>query len=266
MFNQVGFEYLGSGKETAFETFLRYCDEKEKSSVVLGSILQNLLISNSSLLDVGAGNGDYLRLSLEKLTTHVRLDLTMIEPSQSLIKKLEAMTGRFLIDHGVRVLCERFEEVELDQQYDIVLASHLPFPKEKLSEIYSKMISLLKPTGRLIVVLREKDDAHEFRTRFKPVLEGEGYQSLTLDDALEVLNGLSSGAVFQVSAYSAPSVLTIPLRDNKKDEITLIEFFLNQKWREIPKYVRKDILEYIERKDGIFRLVDGFAIVSRSDS
>jgi len=58
---------------------------------------------------------------------------------------------------------------------------------ENLPAIYGKMLGFLKPDGCLIVVLRGKDDIHEFRTMFKSRLIGRDYQSLTIDDAIRIL-------------------------------------------------------------------------------
>jgi len=70
MKKKIGFEYRkgGAGDETSFEIFLKYTDEKEKSSAVLGKILSRLLVREGmTCLDIGSGNGEYLRLALREM-------------------------------------------------------------------------------------------------------------------------------------------------------------------------------------------------------
>lgn len=266
--SHVGFEYRGNGGETVFETFLKYSNEKEKSSVVLGSILQQILAKGKweeivTLLDIGAGNGEYLRLSLRWVKRLDGVEFTLLEPSDNLIKRLRLSAKRFPVWSSVKIVHSTFEGFASDRQFDVILASHLPFARDKLPMVYRKMLELLKLDGHLIVVLRRKDDIHEFRTTFKSKLMGMDYTSLTIDDAVEVFNKLAENIPLRLSMFSSNSELHLPIADKMQDVISIIEFFLNKKWEEFPKSICVEVMNYIAQKGGVLHQIDGFAVVRK---
>lgn len=267
MINKVGFEYLDNQGETFFETFLKYTDEKKKSSAVLGKILKLLLTKEGmSFLDIGAGNGEYLRRSLSRIKYPHRIEFTLLEPSEDLIKRLKLTINEFPSNSTVKVVYSTFEDFIANAQFDVVLASHIPFAKDqrdKLPVVFEKMLGLLKQNGSLIIVLRKKDDIHEFRTTFKSQLMGQDYQSLTIDDAVEVFDELAKSRTLRLSTFSAESELHLPIADNMQDVISIIEFFLNKKWEEFPDKIRKEVLDYVKQKKGILHQTDGFALVRK---
>lgn len=269
MDNRFGFEYRNKRKEgeTVFETFLRYTDEKEKSSAVLGKILSQLLIKkNMTFLDVGSGNGEYLRLSFGRVKRLNKVDFTLLEPSADLARQLRLTTKRFPRNAVVKVVRSTFEDFSTNKQFDVVLASHVPLAKDKLETlpaVYKKMLKFLKPDGCLIVVLRGRDDVHEFRTVFKSQLTGGDYKSVTIDDAAGILKKIAKKTPLRISMFSAKAKLYLPYPDNMRDVISIIEFFLNRKWEAFPDDIREAALIYIRRKKGIFRQIDGFVVVKR---
>lgn len=264
MLNKVGFEYLDKQGESVFEIFLKYTDEKEKSSMVLGKILKRLLNRDGmTLLDIGSGNGEYLRLSLNQTKSLKRVEFTLLEPSESLVKRLRFTAKSFPPRAIVEVVHSTLDNFTDSNHFDVVLASHLPFVREKLPQVFGMMLDLLKPGGCLIIVLRKKDDIHKFRTMFKSQLTGnKDYQSLTIDDALEVLNEFAKIKSLKISTFSANSELHLPI-DNMQDVISIIEFLLNKKWEEFPKDIREAVLYYIRQRKSILHQTDGFALVKR---
>lgn len=119
-----------------------------------------------------------------------------------------------------------------------------------------KLRSFLKPTGRLIVVLREQDDPYKFKIAFKPLLfNNPAFKALTTDD---VLKALPEGVMY--TKYFAESELKIPL-DNPQDTIAIIEFYLNKPWDEIPKDMQHDIQQFIKSKRGLFKQIDSIAVI-----
>lgn len=268
MNNQVGFEYRNSKEgETTFETFLRYTDEKEKSAAVLGKILTRLLVKQGmTFLDVGSGNGEYLRFALCKARGIKKTVFTLLEPSPDLAKQLRLTAKRFPRNTVVKIVRATFEDFTTDNRFDVVLASHVPLAKdniEKLPEVYSRMLNFLTPDGCLIVVLRGKDDIHEFRTKFKSRLIGRKYRSLTIDDAARMLRRVAKTASLRLSKFIVKATLRLPYPGNMRDVISVAEFFLNKSWEEIPDNVRKEVLVYLQRKKGVLRQIDGFLVVRR---
>jgi SAM-dependent methyltransferase len=163
----------------------------------------------------------------------------------------------------VKIVHSTFDDFAASSQFDVILASHLPFARERLSQIFKRMLDLLRPGGCLIVVLRKKDDIHEFRTTFKAQLMGKDYQSLTIDDALEVFDEFAKVRPLRISTFSADSELRLPVVNNMQDVISIIEFFLNKKWEEFPRDIREAVLGYVNQKKGVFYQTDGFALVKK---
>lgn len=219
MDNQIGFEYRNNeGGETAFEIFLRYSDEKEKSAAVLGKILFQVLVrQDKTLLDVGSGNGEYLRLAFCGVRGIKKTVFTLLEPSPDLVKQLRLTAKRFPCNAVVKIVQSTLEDFTTDNRFDVVLASHVPLTKdniEKLLEVYEKMFNLLAPDGCLIIVLRGRDDVHEFRTKFKSRLMGRKYRSLTIDDAARVLRRIAKTSSLRLSKFVAKATLRLPYPGN----------------------------------------------------
>ncbi len=121
MINKVGFEYLDKQGETVFETFLKYTNEKEKSSALLGKILKRLLNKDGmTFLDVGAGNGEYLRLSINRIKSLKRVKFTLLEPSSDLVKRLRLTIKNFPINSTVEVVHSTFEDFTANDQFDVI--------------------------------------------------------------------------------------------------------------------------------------------------
>ena len=267
MNNRVGFEYRNrkNGKETVYEIFLRYTNEKEKSSAVLGEVLGQLLSTEGmTVLDIGSGNGEFLKLSLDQIKHFKGAEFVLLEPSSDLVKRLWMAIRGFPITSKLKVVHSTFEEFRSESQFDIILASHLPFARDILPVVFGKMLDLLKPKGCLIVVLRGRDDVHEFRTRFKSQLMGRDYQSLTIYDAAEVFDEFAKAGLLRVSMLSADSELCLPIADNIQDAISIIEFFLTKRWVEFPDNVCEAVLDYVNQRKGVLRQTDCFLLIRKT--
>src|SRR4030088_163224 len=108
--------------------------------------------------------------------------------------------------------------------------SHLFYhvPRVLWTEQLAKALSALKPAGVLIIALREKDGAYDFKMAFKPLLLfNKSFKALTIDDVLAVL---PKSETIKIAKYSVPSELKIPSEQNMDDAITIIEFYLNTQW------------------------------------
>lgn len=257
----VGFEYSGKKDETPFETFLRYTDEKHKSATQLSVILQDRLTRGVDILDVGAGNGEYLHLALAKIKSPEDITLTLVEPSDNYVAQLST---RYSDLSGIKVktVHSTLEDFSSDQKFDAILMSHM-LSRSSWNEQLTKGLSLLKPNGALIIVLRGKDDVYTFKMRFKPLLFGEAYKALIIDDVLEKL---SSDNRFKVSKHPVPSELRVPFREDIDDTKAVIEFYLNKRWVDIPASVQQEVLRYIADKKGRLSQLDCIAVIERHDT
>lgn len=251
-----GFEYKNKGDETPFETFLRYTDEKENSSKMLAGIVSQT--SRASILDIGTGNGEYLEMVLSKTQNSANSYLTLLEPSLDLVTQLKT---RFLHRREVKIINLELNDFSTDEKFDIVLASHLFYhiPKSEWKHQLSKMLSFIKPDGKLIVVLRKKDDAYDFKMALRPTLFDKDFQALTIEGVLANLpkEGLN------ISQYTSESELVFPVEKNLADTISIIEFYLNRQWLSIPKTIQEDVLSFIRNKSATFKQLDGIAVIEK---
>lgn len=255
----MSFEYRQKESETPFETFLKYTNEKEESSKKLASILEKYVKDGTSLLDIGAGNGEYLQLTLQKLVDVSAMQLTLVEPSADLAKNLPTLFTR-----NTTISVTTFDDFITKETFDIILASHLFYHISRAArpQVLSKIISMVKSGGVLIVVLREKDDIYEFKTEFMPQLFTKDFKALVLDD---ILNVLPNEAVLSIWRDVAHSESRIPYQENVDDTISIIEFFLNKQWSEMPKQIQQASLKFVKAKKGRFKQIDGIAVIQKPD-
>jgi SAM-dependent methyltransferase len=268
MKEHIGFEYMNRGEKTPFETFLQYTNEKEKSAEVLAKFLEPSLSGGGKrLLDIGAGNGVYLESALEKAKSPHDTDITLLEPSIDFAKSLRESLSLRPILESADIANTSFDNFYGNHKnaFDVALASHLPFTKDALATTLNNMLDVIREHGRLIVVLRGKDDAYEFRTIFKTHLnETEDYSALIIDDALRIFEELANERSLRISHADALSKLKIPMEKNMEDTIRIIEFYLNEQWDNIPENTRNSVLVYLGKRKGLLRQIDGFAVVDKN--
>jgi len=260
----AGFEYKKKKDETPFETFLRYTDEKEKSAAKLAALLQQVLHERSHVLDVGTGNGEYLQRALAKTELPAGVTLHLVEPSNDLFEQLEHRFRQTFPGARLHATNTDLQGFVTAQRFDVIVMSHLFYhiPRASWTEQLARALSLLRPDGVLIVVLREHDDAYDFKMAFKPLLFGKAFKALTLDD---VLAALPERSQLQVTRHVAASTLVVPLQKSLDDTIAIIEFYLNKPWDEMPASVQKSALAFMRNKNGTLRQLDGIAVIKKQD-
>lgn len=269
MSHKIGFEYRRDGRNerTPFEIFLQHSDEKEKSATVFGKILSQLIQRHEmTFLDIGSGNGAYLRLTLAKVKSLKKITVTLLEPGDDLVRQLRNAVKFFPRNIVAKIVHSSFEDFTTNERFDLVLASHVPLAKDdpaKLPAIYSRMLGLLKPNGTLIVVLRGEDDIHWFRTTFKSRIMGRDYRSLTIGDAEREFEKIAKQLPLRLKKFNTYAHTLLPYPDNMEDVIVIIEFLLNTKWEEISSEIRDSVLSYIRSKRGRLQQVDGFLVVEK---
>jgi cyclopropane fatty-acyl-phospholipid synthase-like methyltransferase len=259
---KTGFEYKKKKDETPFETFLRYTDEKEKSAQKLAAILEAKLTDGASILDIGTGNGEYLELALSAAALPDDISLTLVEPSEDLVESLKGRFKKSIPASNLRIAVTDLQNFDSEQTYDVILMSHLFYhiPRATWTKELRKALSLLKPEGILIVVMREKDDAYDFKMAFKPQLFDASFKALTIDDVLEAL---PKDIALHIAKVSAASELRIPIDDDLEDAVSIMEFYLNKEWDEIPEQIQQAAIEFIKAKNGTFKQLDGIAVVQQ---
>lgn len=261
-----GFEYKNKKNETPFETFLRYTNEKEQSAVKLATVLQKKLRNAASILDIGTGNGEYLKLVLLNTSSHIadKTKLTLLEPSSDLSAQLKNQFANLTPQASVEVVSSDLQAFDSDEKFDIILMSHLFYhlPRPAWSALLIKTLLLLKKDGVLIIVLRERDDAYSFKMAFKPLLFDSTFQAFTIDD---VLAALPKDQVLHIDRQTASSELDIPIEKSLEDTISIIEFYLNKEWDDIPHNIQESSLDFIKKRNGIFKQLDGIALITVTD-
>jgi len=261
------FEYSNDDRGvTPFETFQRYSNEKQQTSIKIAEIINSFRTHPVSLLDVGAGDGLLTQLYLSKIES-VPQKITLIEPSVDLINKLRLNLSQFDGLSTINILNERFQEYATDQKFDVIIASHVPFTgdtgMETLPSIYMKLLSLLDYNGVLILIQRANDDIHSFREKFKSILNGRIYNSYAINDAQNVFgNVVADDPLNHITIYHASSELLFP-KDNQHDRIAIIEFLLNTKWNQIQRDVKAQINDYLAVRNNRLGQSDGILVFSQ---
>jgi len=263
----VGLEYKQNNDNIPpFLTFLKYTDEKEKSAQVVSKILRDVG-TNKKLLDIGAGNADYLLLILKNLGNPCGLHYYLLEPSPDLVQILHTRYNDFPHDSHIKIINKTWEDYAPEIKFDYVLASHLyHIPLNDYEQSFSKMVIALAENGKLIFILRNVDDVHEFKKTFKPMLLNKGFTPKILDQAMPVFEKIAREQNLCVHRYESQSYLNIPFEENVADTKSIVEFFLNMDWNDIPAHIQTESLEFIKRKKGIFRQVDGIIVVTKNSS
>lgn len=267
MSDAVTFEYQDKNKETPFETFLRYTDEKIQSAKVLSEILKKIVITEGAdFLDIGSGNGEYLNFAFNNLTSSPLVNFTLLEPSTELFEELKRVSANISHKKSVELVNQTWEEYESPKKFDVILASHLyHIPRSEYYSQLGKMVASLKSGGCLIFVMREKDDTYDYKMLIKPQISGEKFDAKILDEAVSTFREISSKESIKLSIerFVSKSKLTIPLSSNYDDAIAIIEFFVNKKWEEIPIQIQSEALKFVQDKEEQFEQVDGIALIKK---
>lgn len=93
-----------------------------------------------SILDVGAGSG---KVAEQLLNQGFRVDC--VSPSKLLTERIRQLIG----DRG-QVYFEKFEDVEIQKKYDLILFSE-SFQYIDLKQVFSKALHLLRPGGFILI-------------------------------------------------------------------------------------------------------------------
>lgn len=267
MSDAVTFEYQDRGKETPFETFLRYTDEKVQSAKVLAEIIKKVVTKEGlDFLDIGSGNGEYLSLALNSLPNLPVVNFTLLEPSLDLFEELRNKSLRLPHKKTVEVVNQTWEEYESSKKFDVILASHLyHIPRSEYQHQLGKMITFLKDGGYLIFVMREKDDTYEYKKLIKSQISGEMFEAKTLDEAVNTFKEISEKEPvdLKIERFTSRSKLTIPISKNRDDAIAIIEFFVNKRWEEISPQIQEEALKFVQDKNEQFEQIDGIALIKK---
>lgn len=254
---------------TQFEIYLGYSTEKEVSVKRLSEIFDSLELSEKDILDVGCGDGSYLIDTIANTQSDIQPNITFVEPSKALFKKLLNNTSD--IQYNVNCINQKFENFLLNntKEYDLILASHLyHFSRSEYSSIINDMISLLKPSGTLIWVERAPDDIANFKKKFKTMLIPSqyptGWKPRDYKYAYEILKKLSESSNHSLQLFKNESTLKFPSKDNLNDTIAIIEFYLNIEWSSLSETDKEEILNYIREKKGTFTQREAIIVYTKN--
>ena len=246
-------------KSRLFETFLKYSDEKEKTAKVLGELLAHLdKHSGANLLDVGSGKGGLLCRALINALPRKVAAITLLEPDPWCVAQLQKLKKE-ITSASIDIECLCFEEHAINKQYDVIIASHVPFKKRTVRSVYNKMLEALAPSGLLIIIVRGRDDVHEFREKSISMLAGHRVRSFCLDDSNRALSRLPNLAIEYRQVKAKLSWPSWKSSDYKR----LVEFLLNVRWRNLTQWQQNEIRSFVVEHDQAFRILDIVILVRK---
>ncbi|TSC86813.1 MAG: hypothetical protein G01um101416_578 [Microgenomates group bacterium Gr01-1014_16] len=266
-----GYEYrTKNNRETPFETFLRYTNEKNKLAKkylkILRERIPNGFSGEISVLDIGAGEGAFLNNVLKKLLDQrksTKISITLLEPSVDLMNALKnnfpktAQLRPFFVN-------DRWEEFKVRKKFDFIFATHLyHFNIDNYLLEIRNMLFLLKGGGSLIFTLRGKDDVFHFKTKFKKGIFGvfRAKTSQVIEKGLVQLN--EEG--YKTIKFKSKSKLRIPIFKDEQDFVAIMEFYLNYPWIDLDEKIKDSVIKYVKRKKGAFLQEDNIFVFSKAN-
>ena len=125
----------------------RICQEYE-----ITWLLENISNSGRKVLDLGYGDG----VNFEPLARSC--ELTLVEGSEELAKKARLRSAELGLN--VDVHCSMFEDFKADENFDVILASHILEHVDKPVELLTHLGRLLRPGGLLIGLVPNAESLH----------------------------------------------------------------------------------------------------------
>lgn len=110
--------------------------ESNEKEIILKNLIPLLVGESGSCLDVGAGNFYFARKLKDGFERYVALDREIYEK----------------VPAGVELIEGDWEEVELNEKFDVILAIHVVGYFKDLNKGIKKLIESLKPKGKLFIV------------------------------------------------------------------------------------------------------------------
>lgn len=269
-------QFKTNGGEAPFETFRRYSAQPRQTAEMLASYINRELLGGEQsldILDIGAGDGMFVKLLTDRLRGYGKstpIHFWWLEPNTEYADYLALRGAMLTAPLSATVVNTSWEEYEAERQYDAILLSHVLyyFADENFIAPFEKMISHLKPGGRLFVVARTKDEDYHFLRLFFKRATGQPFNEKTIEDAEKALRQIrekQEGPHWKVERRYSRSHIVFPFATNETDAGNLVTFYLRFPWHEIDEEVREEIRKYItEKKYGQLQEIDCIIIVTRS--
>lgn len=251
--------YLAHGrKDTPFDTFLKYTNQKEEAGRVLADMMASSNGTDLRMLDIGAGEGELhvqILNNIHKSWPYMKLDVTFVEPKDNQRENLKGMikTAQTFLKGGYqgRVMNEgTWEEAGPQlkgQVFDRILCAHTiyHFPSDTFEQHFNSMADLLSENGRMYVVARQKDEVYKFIKKFFQGSTGRQFNEITIDDARSALEKIALERGFIMQERTSHAQVVLPFDTAPEDARQIVGFYLRKPWEEIPKKVRTKIWNYL---------------------
>ncbi|GEM_PF-1178633 len=217
----------------SFELFLSHTDEKKVIKKMLQEKIDEMTVR--SCLDIGGGNGC---LSSIIDATH---KITIIEPNKNFVDTLRG--------NGFRCICAKWENVELEERFDLVLAAYVitHFPKKQLRGLIDKMKRHLNENGKAVILaVDEKEGSwRETHTYFYELIHLKRTSTtVLLKRLMKELGATTTRFTTKVSADNVEQML----------QLLTFDFCKYGSQFETNKDKLKDYLRQFEKGDGHIEL------------
>ena len=187
-----------------YEKLLEGTNEKEVLVSKIASFLEGK--PHDSCLEIGLGVSPYFAQKLSKyFKRYVIVEKRLINEK---------------LPEEVKLINEDWEELDLDQKFDVIIASHVIYYFNDKKKAFEKMISHLKDGGRVFFVVNGKESDYgplklafsnlinkEYKFTYdelKEILEGKDVREYTLSSAVTFSSYEDLFEVLRISFYAYP--------------------------------------------------------------
>jgi SAM-dependent methyltransferase len=257
------------GREAPFEVVLRYSTQKQVLAKKLAERLRSLDGGNElEILDIGSSKRTLIAMlagQLREKHFNKQIQFSLLEPDESSVQTLKFYAEAIRDISGGKfsstVIQRGWEEFK-PGKYDAIICSHViyHFDPRRYGELFLKMVSALKPGGRLFVSEREQEgnDVFRFIHENKTRATGEPFNEITITDAIPALESIvSADSSLRMKQNQLEAKVTLPFASSPAEARTIVAFFLQRgSWSELPNSVRRGIMHDYGGRDSELAQLD----------
>ena len=238
---------LNDNYDEWFKAYLKCTNEKESIATEINKILTDSEYAKTlqnkkeiKILDIGCGNG--------LLTEKVLCNVIKLFPKQKLIVDALDVNEKLLDEYNVR--CDKFQNKIclkshkkdfftsdlINNQYDLIIASHVLYYSDNLDKAIKKIYENLSPNGKAIIVHHSGEYCvlSELRAKYNPTSSANLEQTKEDITKIDIIKNSLEKQDIPHEILKQYFKLTI-FQNNNKDFRNLISFIIDKPYNTLLK-------------------------------